>query len=57
MHEAHVGVELVRRACSGGQICSGSSQDEISLADEALEVEDRRWVAAPRVRATRISRR
>src|SRR5437868_6572274 len=56
VHEAHVGVELVRCACTRCQIGSCASQGKIRLADKPLEVEDHRWVAPFRMDATRIGR-
>ena len=46
LHEPHVGVEPVHRADAGGGVSACSGQVEIGLPDDAVEVEDRRRVAA-----------
>src|SRR5712692_9927207 len=54
VHEAHIGVELVRRRLAGIQVDPASAQVEIPHAHEALEVEDHRGVPSLRMNATRI---
>ena len=45
-HESHVRVESVRSLGAGVEIGAGTGETQISLADEAGEVEDQRGVAA-----------
>src|SRR6266849_183259 len=55
-HEPHVGMERIRSADVGRGVCTRSGQVEIRLTDQAIEVEDRRRVAAIRMNAGGISR-
>ncbi len=45
-HESHVPVEIVRSLDASVEIGAGNGEAQISLADEAGEVEDQRGVAA-----------
>ena len=48
-HESHVSMESVPIADAGGEISSCPGQIKIRLADEAVEIEDRRRIAAIRL--------
>ncbi len=44
IHEPHVSVKIIRSAVAGGQVCPGSSQQQVGLADDATEIANRRGV-------------
>ena len=44
LHEAHVGVEIVRSTVTSVQVRPGSGEDQISLCDNTAEVRDEGWV-------------
>ena len=56
IHEAHIGMEGIWGSFTGGQIGSGSGQEQIGLTDKPFEIENHRWIASLGMRATGIGR-
>ena len=46
LHEPHVGMEPVLRGCARRRIRADAGQGEIGLADDAIEIENQRRIAA-----------
>ena len=57
LKESPVGVERVRRAVTGVQVCAGAGEVQIGLTDEPLEVVNCRRIATARMWSCRIGGR